>query len=334
MCRGSRRSEDGFTLVEMLVVIAIIGILAGFLLPAIQASRETSRRTKCQNNIRQCALAITEFGAQNEHFPPARALVGGAILNWPVAILPNLEKLGLVNEIKASGIGAMAVVPIAALVCPNDVDRGTPGVLSYRVNGGRANAPWTSPANVTFPNCDWLENGLFVDLAVPNSPLPGQREMSIDRIRDGSSNTIMIAENLVALTVDPLRTKSLWSVSPSEESGQVLWFPDCPGCGTTSPDFVDLNRDETVSGAPPATDVRFARPASYHPNGYMLAMADGSVRFVGETLDYRVFAVLMTSDGDKARNPGTGIPDSRWQSPSWVPGNPAASAPFYPGTKF
>ena len=65
-----KRSRSGFTLVELLVVIAIIGVLVALLLPAIQAAREASRRSSCTNNIKQIALACTNFESANRYFPP------------------------------------------------------------------------------------------------------------------------------------------------------------------------------------------------------------------------------------------------------------------------
>ena len=67
----------GFTVVELLVVIAIIGILMALLLPAVNSARETARRTSCQNNMRNIALATLSFNTTNGYFPPAGKL------NWP-----------------------------------------------------------------------------------------------------------------------------------------------------------------------------------------------------------------------------------------------------------
>ena len=74
------RTARGFTLIEILVVVAIIGILMAILLPAVQSVREAARRTGCQNNLRQVAIATHNYFATFEHFPPSFQITPGTVL--------------------------------------------------------------------------------------------------------------------------------------------------------------------------------------------------------------------------------------------------------------
>ena len=68
-CPVGWRRPRGFTLVELLVVIAIIGVLVALLLPAIQAARESARRSQCSNNLKQLGLAFYNYENTHQKFP-------------------------------------------------------------------------------------------------------------------------------------------------------------------------------------------------------------------------------------------------------------------------
>ena len=97
--------RTAFTLVELLTVVAIIGILVGLLLPAVHSVREAARRTACQNNIRQIGLGLQNFHSQHIHFPHgwnAKNGHGESGWGWLAYTLPFLEQSSLYDQIDFS----------------------------------------------------------------------------------------------------------------------------------------------------------------------------------------------------------------------------------------
>jgi prepilin-type N-terminal cleavage/methylation domain-containing protein len=139
--RGMRR---GFTLIELMVVVAIIAILIAMLLPAVQSARESARRARCSNNIKQLALAVLEFENANSAFPAASKVTekdtclgcfnpwgeakmaptsGKHGTSWILEILPYIEEAPLANawnrNTNVLGNAALAQKDIAMLYCPS-----------------------------------------------------------------------------------------------------------------------------------------------------------------------------------------------------------------------
>jgi prepilin-type N-terminal cleavage/methylation domain-containing protein len=162
-CRGLgfliafRRHRTAFTIIELLVVVAIIGTLVGLLLPAVQSARESARRTQCGNNLKQVALALLSFESSNGRLPlaadvrqelveyqgPGFAQLIGAEdrhdpwteagaspvagqrrsgASWILHVLPFLEEKNLYTawnfEANVRGNAAIAQTDIPGLYCP------------------------------------------------------------------------------------------------------------------------------------------------------------------------------------------------------------------------
>lgn len=129
----SRKSPRAFTLVELLVVIAIIGMLIALLLPAVQAARESARRTQCKNNLKQIGLAMQNYLAVNRKLPPngTYAYNGSAIVTtdaWSAAskILPYIEQENLFQDIDFTTSyntqTAITSKRVGTFICPDEIN--------------------------------------------------------------------------------------------------------------------------------------------------------------------------------------------------------------------
>ncbi|MEX1230073.1 MAG: DUF1559 domain-containing protein [Planctomycetaceae bacterium] len=306
------RPKRGFTLIELLVVIAIIAVLIALLLPAVQQAREAARRSQCQNNLKQIALAIHNYHDTYTKFPFGGQMYGAyrASGHWRTFILPNIDQAPMYNNfgpftgldagVNYATIAAQPAhkIPVPVFICPSEVsDRfggvatswpsetmcpGDSAVASY-VGCTGANTPGvctdqfcTTSACCEFIGHHFRSNGVSSRYSGVFSQNAPPTTVSMRQIIDGTSLTIMLGE------------------TSHRRNGIGSWW-DCQlGGWPHSSTATGINWPGRTHGW--SNDMGFA---SYHEGGAQFAMADGSVRFISENIDMLTFFKLGTKAGDE-----------------------------------
>jgi prepilin-type N-terminal cleavage/methylation domain-containing protein len=281
--------RPAFTLIELLVVIAIIGVLVALLLPAVQAAREAARRSSCQNNLRQIALACHNYHDTMGKLPPASTAANLAGSSGFAAVLPFLEQSNLYTLYDFSK-GNSDPVNLAAVsqriptyICPScafvrtvpiagcDANNRAPGTYAFSTG---ALDPWNA------------NNGAIANHATPQT--------SFASILDGTSNTLLAGESHWSFK------DYLWgSAPPTPCSGQVrggftYWsspYPLATAFTTRGP----FNPRAMLGDS-----TRLSNFRSNHPGGVNMANVDGSTRFWSETVDHLILDAAATRDGGEA----------------------------------
>ena len=288
----------GFTLVELLVTMAIIGILISLILPAVQSARQAARRVACSSNLRQIGIALHSYHDLHRLFPPGYIQSTTApYLNeatWVSLILPNLELTNLqqmadFNETFGDCIGSNTSflrTSVKAFICPENT---SVGLLmncwsrgNYAANFGVG--PWPGG---TSPSPDSVVAGVF---AVNSST-------DFGKIRDGTSNTALVSE---------VRTVT------GEDMRGVLFYPEgmfYQHDNAPNSDIPDELRmgwchdavNSPCVGSYPNWISRQIRMGSRspHPNGVFSLQVDGAVRFISEDIADNVWRSFGTiSEGE------------------------------------
>jgi prepilin-type N-terminal cleavage/methylation domain-containing protein/prepilin-type processing-associated H-X9-DG protein len=320
--------RQAFTLVELLVVIAVIGILVALLLPAVQAAREAARRMSCKNNLKQIGLSLHNFESTYKFFPSAgQAKRGGtgpsagqnvfftergdlesfgdASHSFQIYILPYIEQQALMDKYNLSfrydvdpavapqalNNRAVAKTVVATYLCPS-----TPGSNQADAEGYGYTA-YSAPVTVR-PRLS----------GNPNQPrfkcvLNGDSSRTAAEVTDGLSNTIAVAEDAgrTDVALGGFMVIKVETMDDGTVANRRSWSWADPD-NAFNVDMLVNNNPKPMGGPPSCLwSVVNCGPNeetfSFHPGGANVAMCDGSVRFISATVDAPTFSALVSKAG-------------------------------------
>jgi prepilin-type N-terminal cleavage/methylation domain-containing protein/prepilin-type processing-associated H-X9-DG protein len=301
-----RKKHAAFTLIEVLVVIAIIAVLVGLLLPAVQKVREAASRMKCSNNLRQIGLAIHNYASTSAGSLPDSHRYTAPLYGWMTHLLPYAEQSPLYSQYNWStdwynpANAAVVGTDLKMLDCPSNsmANRKVTGTLfstaintypsDYHAIFGITSDLIPSVISATYPRY----GALPIDEMMDGQVVPGFRRLT--DILDGLSNTFFVCEvagrpyiwrdGVQAATLN-LQDKDSWAA----------WNGDY----TRGFTFDGIN----IPGPCPLNCSNANAIYSFHNAGANCLFGDGSVQFLSQSIDVWVMYSMSTRSG------GEVIPD-------------------------
>ena len=308
------RRSSGFTLVELLVVVAITGTLVGMLLPAVQQVREAARRTQCLSNLRQIGIGFQNFHSARDCFP-TNVSGSGAIHYWTAQILPYMEENPLASiydyKVAWNNVNNRTAVQttLGFMCCPANpagplqhpkFKTGSPAwgaaAADYAGSTGPSSTLWTTaPATISYsqPNLDGFFKGTVK---------PGVKGRRMRDFTDGASQTVAVFEAAGRPQVWAFGTMIPDSGLVTSVTAKYVTL-----CGWADPNQFD------VKGFQPDATNRYKSPGptlingsnnagiyAFHPGGADLLFVDGSTRFVVDSVAADIIAAMLTAQGQDA----------------------------------
>jgi prepilin-type N-terminal cleavage/methylation domain-containing protein/prepilin-type processing-associated H-X9-DG protein len=308
---SSSRRRAAFTLVELLVVIAIIGVLVALILPAVQAAREASRRSQCQNNMKQIGLGLQNYVGAEGAFPAGkkwtnkRTLPQTQQVAWSSFLLSYLEQGNLLPKIDFSlNLADPANLPVTGMIidiyrCPSTarleahrgedgrlIDLGIPGGGMACIDYLGCSGPDKDDSPPGSTELYGRQRGILIGTkGMPNEDtILAPPPVKLQHVTDGLSNTIAVAE---------CTGRGVEMDGPEIKSLNGAWASGSNVSHITK----GINRVE-------APDAWYKESIfSDHPGGANLLMADGSVQFASDETEKTVVMSLCSRDGDELIDP-------------------------------
>jgi prepilin-type N-terminal cleavage/methylation domain-containing protein/prepilin-type processing-associated H-X9-DG protein len=282
-----RIRRPAFTVVELLAVIAIVAILVGLLLPAVQKVRESAARVKCANNLKQLSLGLHNYAGTNGAFPPGyQAPECDVGWGWGSFILPFIEQqalyaaLGVANQPFGNGHSLvvsptpLTQTPLSVFVCPSDTGPALNPLKRYH-----AKSNYRGICGPTIPS-------YFVPESDYGGVLFQNSKIRVVDITDGTANTLALGECVSDVSAGYVA--AIW-VGMASSLGAVCVND---GNGSFSPVYVSDcfwsvdNGDFRING--PGAQAFGSR----HTSGAQFGFCDGSVRFIRDTADVLKVQIL------------------------------------------